>query len=31
MGWSGKERLRWGDEPQDIVSEAIESKLGNDW
>ena len=31
MAWTGTKRLRWGDTPQDYVSEAIEDKLGKDW
>lgn len=31
MAWTGTKKLRWGDTPQDYVSEAIEAKLGNDW
>ncbi len=30
MGWMEKNGL-WGDEPQDIVSDAIEKRLGKDW
>ena len=31
MAWTGTEKLKWGDTPQDSVSEAVEAKLGNDW
>jgi len=31
MAWTGTEKLKWGDTPQDFVSEAVEDKLGNDW
>ena len=31
MAWTGTKKLRWGDVPQDFVSEAIEGKLGEDW
>ena len=31
MSWSGTKKCWWGDEPQDEVSDAVESKLGKDW